>query len=96
MEIGNGNIASVRLAAIFVRMGTLVTDTVQIGKAIRFLKCEQVKMRSSTSMVVAEVAATIIFRLIVGVVCDILGARRGLAFLLVLACPGIVGMMSAA
>ena len=29
MEIGNGNIASVRLAAIFVRMGTLVTDTIQ-------------------------------------------------------------------
>ena len=50
MEIGNGNIASVRLAAIFVRMGTLVTDTVQIGKAIRFLKCEQVKMRSSTTV----------------------------------------------
>ena len=39
---------------------------------------------------------TIIFRVIVGVVCDILGARRGLAFLLLLACPGIVGMMSAA
>lgn len=39
---------------------------------------------------------TIIFRVIVGVVCDILGARRGLAFLLILACPGIVGMMSAA
>ena len=38
---------------------------------------------------------TIIFRVIVGVVCDI-GARRGLAFLLLLACPGIVGMMSAA
>ena len=32
MEIGNGNIASVRLAAIgiiLVRMGTLVTDTIQ-------------------------------------------------------------------
>ena len=41
-------------------------------------------------------AVTIIFRVIVGVVCDILGARRGLAFLLLLACPGIVGMMSAA
>ena len=39
---------------------------------------------------------TIIFRVIVGVVCDVLGARRGLAFLLLLACPGIVGMMSAA
>ena len=39
---------------------------------------------------------TIIFRVIVGVVCDILGARRGLAFLLFLACPGILGMMSAA
>ena len=38
---------------------------------------------------------TIIFRVLVGVVCDILGARRGLAFLLFLACPGIVGMMSA-
>ena len=38
---------------------------------------------------------TIIFRVLVGVVCDILGARRGLAFLLSLACPGIVGMMSA-
>ena len=47
-------------------------------------------------LVAAEVAVTIIFRLIVGVVCDVLGARRGLAFLLVLACPGIVGMMSAA
>ena len=43
-----------------------------------------------------EVAVTIIFRVLVGVVCDILGARRGLAFLLFLACPGIVGMMSAA
>ena len=42
-----------------------------------------------------EVAVTIIFRVLVGVVCDILGARRGLAFLLFLACPGIVGMMSA-
>ena len=39
---------------------------------------------------------TIIFRVIVGVVCDVLGARRGLAFLLLLACPGILGMMSAA
>ena len=39
---------------------------------------------------------TIIFRVIVGVVCDVLGARRGLAFLLFLACPGILGMMSAA
>ena len=45
---------------------------------------------------VAEVAVTIIFRVIVGVVCDVLGARRGLAFLLFLACPGILGMMSAA
>ena len=43
-----------------------------------------------------EVAVTIIFRVLVGVVCDILGARRGLAFLLFLACPGILGMMSAA
>merc|ERR1719353_2827022 len=42
---------------------------------------------------IASVAVTIIFRVIVGVVCDILGARRGLAFLLLLACPGIVGMM---
>ena len=39
---------------------------------------------------------TIIFRVIVGVICDILGPRRGLAFLLFLACPGILGMMSAA
>ena len=45
---------------------------------------------------VAEVAVTIIFRVIVGVICDILGPRRGLAFLLFLACPGILGMMSAA
>jgi NNP family nitrate/nitrite transporter-like MFS transporter len=42
---------------------------------------------------IASVAVTIIFRVLVGVVCDILGARRGLAFLLFLACPGIVGMM---
>ena len=45
---------------------------------------------------VAEVAVTIIFRVIVGAICDILGPRRGLAFLLFLACPGILGMMSAA
>merc|ERR1719337_660733 len=42
---------------------------------------------------IASVAVTIIFRVIVGVICDILGPRRGLAFLLVLACPGILGMM---
>merc|ERR1711966_224494 len=42
---------------------------------------------------IASVAVTIIFRVIVGVVCDVLGARRGLAFLLLLACPGILGMM---
>merc|ERR1719169_225424 len=42
---------------------------------------------------IASVAVTIIFRVLVGVVCDILGARRGLAFLLFLACPGIVAMM---
>jgi nitrate/nitrite transporter NarK len=42
---------------------------------------------------IASVAVTIIFRVIVGVVCDVLGARRGLAFLLFLACPGILGMM---
>ncbi len=47
------------------------------------------------SLGLPEVAVTIIFRVLVGVVCDILGARRGLAFLLFLACPGIVGMMSA-
>ena len=58
-------------------------------------RCEVARSRYRI-LGVAEVAVTIIFRVIVGVVCDVLGARRGLAFLLFLACPGILGMMSAA
>ena len=58
-------------------------------------RCEVARSRYRI-LGVAEVAVTIIFRVIVGVVCDVLGARRGLVFLLFLACPGILGMMSAA
>ena len=58
-------------------------------------RCEVARSRYRI-LGVAEVAVTIIFRVIVGVVCDVLGARRGLAFLLFLACPGILGTMSAA
>ena len=96
MDIGNGNIASVRLAAIFARIGTLVSEKIHNRhRNVSRFRCERVWLRLRI-LGVAEVAVTIIFRVIVGVVCDVLGARRGLAFLLFLACPGIVGMMSAA
>ena len=104
MDIGNGNIASVRLAAISARTGWLVSEktyrespSLNVSRycQIERLRCEVLWSRLRI-LDVAEVAVTIIFRVIVGVVCDVLGARRGLAFLLFLACPGILGMMSAA
>ena len=96
MDIGNGNIASVRLAAISARIGTLVSEKIRNShRNVSRFGFERVWLRLRI-LGVAEVAVTIIFRVIVGVVCDVLGARRGLAFLLFLACPGILGMMSAA
>ena len=101
MDIGNGNIASVRLAAIFTWIGILFSER-SLKKGDSLVR-ERINIRSSKLLRsrlrirgAAEVAVTIIFRVIVGVVCDVLGARRGLAFLLFLACPGILGMMSAA
>ena len=100
MDIGNGNIASVRLTSIFARIGTLGLKNMQTK--IQSLSCEhihpsrcKVVWSRLSNPGVPKVAVTIIFRVLVGIVCDILGARRGLAFLLFLACPGIVGMMSA-
>ena len=43
MDIGNGNIASVRLAAISARIGTLVSE--KIHNSHRNFKCEQIRMR---------------------------------------------------
>jgi NNP family nitrate/nitrite transporter-like MFS transporter len=42
---------------------------------------------------ITSVAFTIVARLGMGVVCDVLGARKGLAFLLLLTVPGIIGIM---
>lgn len=42
---------------------------------------------------IVSVATTIVTRLCMGVVCDTLGARKGLAFLLLMTCPGIIGIM---
>ena len=116
LDIGNGNIASVRLGALFARIGTRMSEKlqehskqyasieinelrpgpycIQCAEIMGSSRCEVARSRYRIPGV-AEVAVTIIFRVIVGVVCDVLGARRGLAFLLFLACPGIVGMMSA-
>merc|ERR1719199_1948092 len=40
----------------------------------------------------ASVTSNIICRFLMGVVCDKLGARKGLAFVLLLCCPGIIGI----
>ena len=57
MDIGNGNIASVRLAAIFARIGTVVSEKIlshyYTARRRRFIiyaeKCEQIKMRQSVT-----------------------------------------------
>jgi NNP family nitrate/nitrite transporter-like MFS transporter len=41
----------------------------------------------------ASVTANIVCRFLMGIVCDKLGARRGLAFVLLVCCPGIIGIM---
>jgi len=42
---------------------------------------------------ISSVAGTILARLIMGTVCDVMGARKGLAFVLFITCPFIIGMM---
>jgi len=42
---------------------------------------------------IMSVAGTIFARLIMGTVCDVMGARKGLAFCLFLTCPFIIGIM---
>jgi NNP family nitrate/nitrite transporter-like MFS transporter len=42
---------------------------------------------------IMSVAGTIVARLIMGTVCDVMGARKGLAFCLFLTCPFIIGIM---
>jgi len=42
---------------------------------------------------ILSVAGTIVFRCLMGYICDILGARKGLGFLLLVCSPAIVGMM---
>ena len=42
---------------------------------------------------ISSVAGTIVARLIMGTVCDIMGARKGLAFVLFITCPFILGIM---
>ena len=42
---------------------------------------------------VASVAGTIVFRLLMGYICDKIGARYGLGFLLLLVTPAIVAMI---
>ena len=41
---------------------------------------------------IASVAGTIVFRFMMGTICDKFGPRRGLALLLVMTCPAIVGI----
>jgi len=40
-----------------------------------------------------SVTSNIICRVLMGLVCDKIGARRGLAFILLITCPGILGIM---
>ena len=42
---------------------------------------------------ITSVAGTIFSRLVMGTVCDVMGARKGLAFCLFLTCPFIIGIM---
>jgi len=42
---------------------------------------------------IMSVAGTIFARLVMGTVCDVMGARKGLAFCLFLTCPFIIGIM---
>ena len=42
---------------------------------------------------ISSVAGTIVARLIMGTVCDVMGARKGLAFVLFITCPFIIGIM---
>ena len=42
---------------------------------------------------ITSVAGTIFSRLIMGTICDVMGARKGLAFCLFLTCPFILGIM---
>ena len=41
---------------------------------------------------IASVAGTIVFRFMMGTICDKFGPRRGLALLLVMTCPAIIGI----